>query len=73
MIGQPTEYQTKKETERFLEDLRTELRIEGLKLQIQATEITTKTVVVTGEYSDYLISKKIITSKGWNVEYHAQN
>ena len=70
MLSDP--FQSAKETEkrklRFIEDIQLELAVAKLPLRIVDANPMDKTIQVAGEYTDYLLAKKIGAAKKWAFE-----
>lgn len=70
MISDP--FQSAKETEkrklRFIEDVQLEISVAKLNIRIVDANPMDKTIQVAGEYTDYLLAKKLGAAKKWTFE-----
>lgn len=63
--------QLEREKVRFREDVEVALKAEKNPLVVVSADPMYKDIACSGEYSDYLLAKKIEAANGWNFKYSA--
>jgi len=63
-----SDHDLRKRKARFIEDVQTDFAIAKIRVRIVEANPIDKSIKVAGEYTDYLLARKLGAAKKWEVE-----